>query len=98
MDMDTSERLEAAFRPGGVYIKHNDFPIFGERLMILQSYSIRQSPSRFRAFWKDRRKPADFLNLWVVIIFGASALLLSLLQLIIAIIALAVAFKQLEQR
>jgi hypothetical protein len=82
---------------GGVYMKNQNFPIFGDRMVALQSYSARQSPGRFWAFWRDRRKPADFLNLWVVVFFGATSLILSLSQLIVAAASLYISSRQLQQ-
>lgn len=93
--IDSNGPLDNRFVPSDVYRKNEDFPIFGERLLSLQSHISRQNPSKLLAIWKDRRNPLNFFNLWAVIVFGVLTLLLGTLQLIVGIVALVVAYKQL---
>lgn len=74
-----------------VYNTWTDFPILGRRLLVLQTWNIRQQPSTLRDMWRDRRSPGTWLAFWAVLIFGGISIILSILQLGIAAAQLAVA-------
>jgi hypothetical protein len=81
-----------------VYNTWTDFPILGKRLLILQTWNTRQQPSTLRDVWRDRRSPSTWLAFWAVLIFGATSILLSVLQLAVAAAQLAVALPSSSQK
>ena len=66
------------------YSAHDDFPVLGHRLMLLQDYNLRQQPSRIRDLWRDRRVPQQWYTFWAVLIIGGVSILLSTLQLVVS--------------
>ncbi|KAL9104086.1 MAG: hypothetical protein Q9163_000938 [Psora crenata] len=70
------------------YSSQDDFPLLGQRLKKLQDFNLRQQPSRLRDLWRDRRSPLTWYTFWVVLIFGSVSILITFLQLIVAIIAI----------
>ena len=61
-----------------------EFPILGDRLLLLQDYITRQQPSTVVALWKDRRDLLRFYTFWAVTIVGGTSLLFSLIQLLLS--------------
>lgn len=74
-----------------VYNTWTDFPILGRRLLALQRWNTRQQPSTLRDMWRDRRNPGTWLTFWAVLIFGGISIMLSALQLGVAVAQLVVA-------
>lgn len=68
-----------------VYTTGTDFPILGARLLALDEFSKRNSPSKIMDFWRDRRNPIQWYTFWVVTIIGGISLPLSLGQLLLAV-------------
>lgn len=68
-----------------VYTTGTDFPVLGSRLLAVVQFSERQSPSKIRDLWLDRRSPIQWYTFWVVTIIGGISLLLSLGQLLLAV-------------
>ncbi|KAI0435544.1 hypothetical protein F4803DRAFT_545204 [Xylaria telfairii] len=68
------------------YSVENDFPIFGQRLLVLQAFNMRQQPSKVRDLWRDRRNPLQWYTFWAVLLVGGISILLAVLQLVVAIV------------
>jgi hypothetical protein len=66
------------------YNTTSDFPILGERLLIIQDYMDRQQPSTVVALWKDRRDLLRFYTFWAVTIVDGLSLLFSLVQIFLS--------------
>lgn len=64
------------------YSPEVDFPFFAKRLSVLQEYTLSQAPNDWKTLWRDRRNPREFYTFWAALIFGLSALLLALIQVI----------------
>ncbi|KAG7287566.1 hypothetical protein NEMBOFW57_007078 [Staphylotrichum longicolle] len=62
-----------------------EFPLLGERLLQIQKYNEQQKPSSTRAQFRDTRNPAQWYTLWAVLILGALGIILSFLQLGVAV-------------
>lgn len=69
-----------------VYSIENDFPRLGYRLLALQSFNLRQRPSRLTDLWRDRRNPMQWYTFWAVLLVGSVGLILALLQLIAGVL------------
>ncbi|KAM0429819.1 hypothetical protein ACHAPT_006425 [Fusarium lateritium] len=68
-----------------------DFRVFGSRLCEIQRYNESQRPTRVRKMWRDRRDPARWCTVWVVMVLGVCSLILSACQLAVGAGQLAVA-------
>jgi hypothetical protein len=66
-----------------IYTASIDFPFLSQRLMDLQEYAITQQPTGWTGLWKDRRDPARFWGLFVVIAFGIASIVLGLVQILL---------------
>lgn len=77
-----------------VYSCDVHFPLLGDRLLNLQEFSLRQSPSRIRDLWRDRRNPLQWYTLWAVLIIGGVSLILQVIQVFLSAAQLA---SQLQQ-
>jgi hypothetical protein len=64
-----------------VYSAKVDFPFLGERLMILQEFSLTQTPNDWTTLWRDRHGISRFWTLWAVIILGGATLVLAIFGL-----------------
>jgi hypothetical protein len=64
-----------------VYSTLSDFPVLGERLLKIQKFSYRQSPSRVRDLWRDRRNPLQWYTFWAVLWVGGVTIILGLVQI-----------------
>ncbi|KAI9668930.1 MAG: hypothetical protein M1829_005242 [Trizodia sp. TS-e1964] len=71
------------------YTLHDDFPMLGSRLAALQEFNLRQQPSKLRDLWRDRRNPLQWYTFWAVLVVGGLSILLGILQLAVAVVALA---------
>lgn len=83
--------FEDTLQEEDAYSAQDDFPMFGQRLAKLQQFNLRQQPSKLRDLWRDRRNPLQWYTFWAVLIVGSLSLLLTLLQLIVAIAQLIIA-------
>ena len=83
--------FEDTLQEEDAYSAQDDFPMFGQRLAKLQEFNLRQQPSKLRDLWRDRRNPLQWYTFWAVLIVGSLSLLLTLLQLIVALAQLIVA-------
>lgn len=87
--------------PGGVLVEQNvyntgtDFPILGKRFSELQAFTERQSPTRMRDLWRDRRNPLQWYTFWAVVWIGGIGILIAFLNLVVAGGQLGVAIKAL---
>ncbi|KAK2595620.1 hypothetical protein QQS21_006667 [Conoideocrella luteorostrata] len=86
--------LDGRVQDADSYSAREEFPIFGQRLLALQSYNLRQQPSKVTDFWRDRRNPLQWYTFWAVIWIGGASILVGLLQLFAAIIQTVATFKQ----
>ena len=68
-----------------VYSTTTDFPTLGPRLLRLQAYSLRQTPSKIRDLWRDFRTPLQWYTFWAVVLFGGLGVCLGTLQTLLAI-------------
>ncbi|KAI9684530.1 MAG: hypothetical protein M1822_005618 [Bathelium mastoideum] len=55
---------EGALQEEGTYSSQDDFPMFGQRLVKIQQFTLRQQPSRLRDLWRDRRNPLQWYTFW----------------------------------
>lgn len=77
--------FEHTLQEESAYNSQDDFPMFGQRLAKLQEFNLRQQPNKLRDLWRDRRNPLQWYTFWAVLVFGSCSLLLTLLQLMIAV-------------
>lgn len=71
------------------YGSRDDFPMLGPRLVAIQEFNLRQQPSKLRDLWRDRRNPLQWYTFWAVLVVGGLSIILTTLQLIVAIIQVA---------
>lgn len=83
-------------RDSDTYSACDDFPVFGQRLRLLQDYSMGQQPSTVKDLWRDRRNPLQWYTFWAVIWVGGFSILLSLLQLFVNVAQLYLATQNLS--
>ncbi|KAL8836425.1 MAG: hypothetical protein Q9170_002913 [Blastenia crenularia] len=86
-----AENAKSLFQDNSVaeqacYDTETEFPFFGPQLVHLQKYACAGKTRRFVDVWYDRRDPAQWLLVWVVVILGSLSLVLSFFQLLVAII------------
>jgi hypothetical protein len=65
---------------------HDDFAVFGPRLLILQRYNMRQQPSKVKDLWRDRRNPLQWYTFWAVLWIGGAGIVLAVLQVLVGIV------------
>ncbi|KAK1826925.1 hypothetical protein QBC39DRAFT_363154 [Podospora conica] len=68
------------------YSSQDDFPCFGQRLLAVQHYNLRQQPRRIRDLWRDRRNPLQWYTFWAVLWVGGITIVLGVLQLAAAVV------------
>jgi hypothetical protein len=73
------------------YNTTTDFPILGDRLLLIQDYVDRQQPSTVVALWKDRRDLLRFYTFWAVAVVGGLGLVFSLVQIFLGAAQVALA-------
>ncbi|KAL7788772.1 hypothetical protein V8C43DRAFT_323524 [Trichoderma afarasin] len=61
-----------------------DFIALGDRLEHLQHYCMKHNPQKLRDMWYDRRNRQQWVTFWAAIIIGATSIVLSLVQVILA--------------
>ena len=94
-DSVSSEVLDSSISEQAFYDTVVDFPFFGRRLEILERYSQSIKARRLRDLWYDSRDPGQWALVWVFMIVGAIAILLSLVQVGLAAAQLRVAMQEL---
>ena len=62
------------------YSMTSDFPIFAQRLQLIQDDILRQQPNRLSALWHDRREPLRWYTFWAVLAIGFIGLVLAVFQ------------------
>ena len=72
------------------YDLRRDFPILRSRLVALHRMLSASKPRGWRQLWRDKRDSAGWFTFWIVLIFGAVAIALSALQVLLQIIQLAI--------
>jgi hypothetical protein len=75
-------------RERDAYDLPRDFPIYRSRLAILLRHLASRKPRSWKELWQDKRDSASWLTFWVVLIFGASGIMLGLFQVILQIVQL----------
>ena len=56
------------------------------RIAVLQQQLATSKPRGWKELWRDKRDSAQWVTFWAVIIIGGLGLLLSLLQVVVAIL------------
>jgi hypothetical protein len=69
-------------------LKH-DFPVLRSRLSALAFEMSTRRPRTWLELWRDKRDSAQWATFWAVIIFGAVSLLLSVVQVVLQAIQVA---------
>ena len=62
------------------------FAVFGPRLLRLQEHCSHQISNNVWDMWRDRRDRQSWITFWAVLIFGSTSLLLTCIQVILAIV------------
>lgn len=70
-----------------------DFPLLGTRLLEIHQYNEKQRPTKTSKMIRDKRDPARWYTLWVVLLVGGLSIVLSALQLVVGCVQLAYAVK-----
>jgi hypothetical protein len=60
-----------------MYSASADFPLTGQRLLILQDYMNNQNPSDFRTLWHDKRDVLRWYTFWAVVVVGGLSIISS---------------------
>lgn len=92
----TCRNFQGSLQEQSSYSSQDDFPLLGQRLAKLQSFTRRQQPSELWDLWRDRRNPLQWYTFWAVLIVGGISIVLGVLQLLVGIAQLVVGVKQLE--
>ncbi|KAF1954829.1 hypothetical protein CC80DRAFT_416728 [Byssothecium circinans] len=79
------------------YNVESDFPIFGQRLAILQSHILSQNPNRITLLWRDRRDLLRWYTLWGLIFFGTVGIVIGLAQVALGAVQVSLAAQSLKQ-
>ncbi|KAL8966240.1 MAG: hypothetical protein Q9183_003458 [Haloplaca sp. 2 TL-2023] len=87
--------MDASISEQAFYDSVVDFPFFGRRLEILERYARSRKPRGLADLWYDRRDPGQWALVWVFLIVGAIAIILSLVQIGLAAAQLRVAMRDL---
>lgn len=72
-------------RERNVYNARTNFPHLGARLTELEDYSTNQRPRTLGEVWNDVRDPERLLTFRAVLIIGGVSILLSVVQILVAI-------------
>lgn len=63
----------------------DEFAFFGRRLLIMQEFNNRRSPSTLRGMWQDRRNRREWITFWAVLVVGGMSLIFAVIQIALAI-------------
>ncbi|OTA54815.1 hypothetical protein K449DRAFT_308912, partial [Hypoxylon sp. EC38] len=77
----TCRTFENGLQEENSYSSQDDFPLFGQRLVKLQEFTLRQQPSKLGDLWRDKRNLLQWYTFWAVLIVGGASILIGLLQL-----------------
>ncbi|KAL8671380.1 MAG: hypothetical protein Q9168_004128 [Polycauliona sp. 1 TL-2023] len=72
---------DKAFYEQAFYDSVIDFPHYGRRLEVLQTYVSARKPRNVRDVWYDRRDPEKWILIWIFLILTVVTILLSLVQI-----------------
>lgn len=77
-----------------VFYSHiTDFSIFEARLLIIQTHVLNQHFNRIKTLWQDKRDLLRWYTLWTVIFIEIVELLLTVLQIILSALQIAIAWR-----
>ncbi|OTA87934.1 hypothetical protein M434DRAFT_130619 [Hypoxylon sp. CO27-5] len=79
----TCRTFENGLQEENSYSSQDDFPLFGQRLVKLQEFTLRQQPSKLEDLWRDKRNPLQWYTFWAVLIVGGASIIIGLLQLFV---------------
>lgn len=71
-----------------IYFLDRDFPVLGGRIKLLMQDLKESRPEGWRQLLRDRRDTVQYWTFWLVAVFGALSIVLSLIQVILAGLAL----------
>jgi hypothetical protein len=71
--------------PAHDYVPIVDFPFLAQKLCLLQKANMGCNPHSLRRLWNDRRNPAAWFALWLVLIITTWTLIFQMLQLVFQI-------------
>ena len=71
------------------YDLQRHFPILRSRIAVLHRNLSASKPKGWRELWRDKRDSAGWFTFWIVLIFGGVAILLSILQVLLQILQIA---------
>lgn len=71
-----------------IFFLDRDFPVLGERIKLLMEELKESRPQGWRQLLRDRRDTVQYWTFWLVAIFGAVSIMLSMIQVILAGLAL----------
>ena len=83
-------RIEHAIVPKDrpIFFLDRDFPVLGGRIKLLIEDMKESRPQGWRQLLRDRRDTVQYWTFWLVAIFGAVSIMLSMIQVILAGLAL----------
>ena len=71
------------------YDLQRHFPILRSRIAVLHRHLSASKPKGWRELWRDKRDSAGWFTFWIVLIFGGVTILLSVLQVLLQILQIA---------
>ena len=71
-----------------IFFIDRDFPVLSGRIKLLMEDLKESKPQGWRQLLRDRRDTVQYWTFWLVAIFGAVSIVLSLIQVILAGLAL----------
>ena len=71
-----------------IFFLDRDFPVLGGRIKLLMEDLKESRPQGWRQLLRDRRDTVQYWTFWLVAIFGAVSIVLSMIQVILAGLAL----------
>ncbi|KAL3952367.1 hypothetical protein ACCO45_012310 [Purpureocillium lilacinum] len=82
---DSALDINNELQESDTYSAKHDFPVFGGKLLTLQSYNMRQQPRRVKDLWLDRRNPLQWYTFWAVLWVGGAGIVLAILQVVVGV-------------
>ena len=68
------------------FSKTTDFPIFAERLSILQQYVQKQRPSTLKGLWTNKTDINAYHTFRAVLVFGSLGVILGIIQVVFTVV------------
>jgi hypothetical protein len=65
------------------YHLEEDFPMYKNRLVLLNNALTKEIPRTWKQLWSDKRDSAQWLTFWLVLIFGAIGIVLQFIQVVV---------------